>query len=737
MHVSPFEKVSELSELLMMDKVEQNNITRPSTEKDIIIMGGQGVVARDIVQSPVKVKQIDLVESEKLSGMLPTQQKSSAPVTSHPKELEEKLKDVSKYSTESKDASMIITSTSKKKLSRDLNTLVKPPQRIPEPLHPPVPWDIFIKMQPPEVKSEDEGEGEGEGEGGTLYKNNRIASHLPEAMKTLLHVEVNSDGSLKSPWFCSDGIEKKLSVPFLNESDVKWCKWALDQGPDGGKVKVGSSWGRLTKNNDRARFDLNNCNSVAAGSNPTCDSVWGDDSVKSWARSRHPNVPSASICSNGERSNVECFINEKKDTYCILHKAQISFSLQWTVRKEGAKRPSRKFDHSYISVDCPAATTAGNVTASSTNADKSKTAASIIDAFPFPYLFNTTIDPKRQCDYIVKDNVLLYSHDNVLNLAHTMEDLMNVWFLMWLDHGNAKNIGDTILLSIDALRLYNNFNDVPSSFFQTYYQSFKDFFPGSAFGSKTVCFERLVMQTHPTKSFVWDNWHHDLPCSFIGPSSLYQRWNFHVRHSYGLLEADNKHLKSVNEKIKVILIERKESANDWGSYRSSRLIINLNEVKNAISRHINTWMKSESNKEGVQVEFEVRELARLEHIDQLRLIAETSILVGVHGAGIAHLMHMSLGAKYCCGVIEVFPKGEFSPVRGFANMARKMGFKHDRLDVNQAGSLHDGTIIPVEELALKVVHMINAIATESPDKTTTSNPNCVLKDVVENPFLEH
>ncbi len=38
------------------------------------------------------------------------------------------------------------------------------------------------------------------------------------------------------------------------------------------------------------------------------------------------------------------------------------------------------------------------------------------------------------------------------------------------------------------------------------------------------------------KFFVWDSWTTDLPCGFRGPSSLFQRWNFQVRNSYGLLE---------------------------------------------------------------------------------------------------------------------------------------------------------------------------------------------------------
>jgi hypothetical protein len=33
---------------------------------------------------------------------------------------------------------------------------------------------------------------------------------------------------------------------------------------------------------------------------------------------------------------------------------------------------------------------------------------------------------------VINETVLLYSHDNIRNLAHTLNDLMNVWLMLWL-----------------------------------------------------------------------------------------------------------------------------------------------------------------------------------------------------------------------------------------------------------------------------------------------------------------
>ena len=48
---------------------------------------------------------------------------------------------------------------------------------------------------------------------------------------------------------------------------------------------------------------------------------------------------------------------------------------------------------------------------------------------------------------------------------------------------------------------------------------------------------------------------------------------------------------------------------------------------------------------------------------QVRMIAQSSVLIGMHGAAIASSLHMPVGTKYCCGVIEIFPDGEFKPIK--------------------------------------------------------------------------
>ncbi len=54
-------------------------------------------------------------------------------------------------------------------------------------------------------------------------------------------------------------------------------------------------------------------------------------------------------------------------------------------------------------------------------------------------------------------------------------------------------------------------------------------------GRSTVCFKRLIFQPIPLILFTWDGWWQEMKCSFVGPSSLFQRWNLQLRSNYNLL----------------------------------------------------------------------------------------------------------------------------------------------------------------------------------------------------------
>lgn len=97
-------------------------------------------------------------------------------------------------------------------------------------------------------------------------------------------------------------------------------------------------------------------------------------------------------------------------------------------------------------------------------------------------------------------------------------------------------------------------------------------------------------------------------------------------------------------------------------------------------------------------------------------------------------MYMSIGSKDCCGMIEIYPKGEFTPIRGHGNMARKMGILYDRIDIDSKDSHSQGAKVPVDKLVAMLKRMLHN------GKHTDNGPDfkgtCVLPSVIKDLYLE-
>jgi hypothetical protein len=88
---------------------------------------------------------------------------------------------------------------------------------------------------------------------------------------------------------------------------------------------------------------------------------------------------------------------------------------------------------------------------------------------------------------------------------------------------------------------------------------------------------------------------------------------------------------------------------------------------------------------------------------------------------------MSIGEEKCCGVLEIFPQGELTPIKGHGNMVRKMGLYYDRLDIEGKDSQGNGAKVPVQTLVHQMRQMMQQI---------TNKPTCVRDAVIQDPYLE-
>lgn len=219
--------------------------------------------------------------------------------------------------------------------------------------------------------------------------------------------------------------------------------------------------------------------------------------------------------------------------------------------------------------------------------------------------------------------------------------------------------------------------------------------------------------------FTWDGWWQDMRCSFVGPSSLYQRWNFQIRQNY----ARYTNLTFVPaftspDVFRILLVHRTLSHKHGGGagMYTSRIILNMQDVQQALQSALPK-----------NVELVVADLARLSMEEQVHLVHGVHMVVGVHGAGIPNSMHMALGTKHCCGVIEIFPVGEFQSIRGYGNMARRMGYYYERLQLSPMHSTPSGVQLPTNELLPLIEKLYKAQKKQS---------SCVLESVLDDPYFD-
>jgi hypothetical protein len=247
------------------------------------------------------------------------------------------------------------------------------------------------------------------------------------------------------------------------------------------------------------------------------------------------------------------------------------------------------------------------------------------------------------------------------------------------------------------------------------------------------------MQPKPEVPYIFrDNWLRDQRCSFVGPSSIFQRWNLNMRLNsrlYGLSRV-------VDETFHIVLVVRSVKSTDNSTKQqqqsgstestvpisaSSRIFANEKEIITSLQ------VFAELNSARLTVtDLSARTTQAFEK--QLEVISTASLVIGMHGTGIAATVHMPVGHKNCCGVIEIMPPepSEFHKIHGFGNMIRRLGAHYARLDIqakkSSSAQLQSGigSVVPVNELEQLVAVMHNRIV---------HNSSCILSSVVKYVYM--
>ena len=220
---------------------------------------------------------------------------------------------------------------------------------------------------------------------------------------------------------------------------------------------------------------------------PPC---WNTHFLGSWAT----NIVSKRFCDENATSNVQCVDSTLlgvTSRVCTFDNVLLDFSKMRTKPRSGRSPPSRSWEQGFISVDCDVPTMKDDSTAN-------------IGYFP---MYNPSIQwgDEAQCDMQYDGTVILYSHYDIRVLAAVMNDLMNIWTMLWLT-GNSEVTRKLGFMNVDALRPERpNGGDDLHNYQDLYERIFQRVMRASDFEGKTLCVKRLIMQPRYEVNYQYEN----------------------------------------------------------------------------------------------------------------------------------------------------------------------------------------------------------------------------------------
>lgn len=424
------------------------------------------------------------------------------------------------------------------------------------------------------------------------------------------------------------------------------------------------------------------------------------------------------------------------------------------------------------------------------------------------------------CDYVFNETVLLYSHDNIRNFGMMINDYMNIWMMLWLS-GLSRYSKDISLLHFDhfipskraklatssvgmGMGSGNEHSslDHMNQFFKIYNSSFRRILRGVDFPADSrVCFKRIILPMKPPLSYQENAFirlepssstsSEDYSCSpsilsqtgMYAISSLFQRWNLQIRNHFNTLipsslpalHGGGFHSSSssssfssssataalsdnfvTNDKLTVLLLTRSfQTLPSTSNYYLSRVFANQEEIIQMLKSLFASLITQ------VDIQMKVIDLTTIPFEEQILLMSQTSLIIGMSGSSIANSLFMPVGTRYCCGVIEIFPSidstsaggssagGPGSGGKGFRQLSKRLGHLYHRMDIvvstatapttsamdgektagvdSKDSHVAKGTTIPLDSLKEATANVINQIV--------QSTGSCLLPEVLQQPYF--
>lgn len=218
------------------------------------------------------------------------------------------------------------------------------------------------------------------------------------------------------------------------------------------------------------------------------------------------------------------------------------------------------------------------------------------------------------CDVNVTTPVYLMKLDATSNLYHHYCDFVNLYLTMHLN-GSLSELSNNRILIWDTYRYWSNFAPSWKAFTS---QPLLDL---SEYKGKRVCFSNIVFSLLPRMIF---GMYYNMPlipgCSGSG---VFHSFSMHMKYKLGVEDEFNylsDEGKSFSKTIRITLISRSTKF---------RRILNENLLVTALqekSKHFQVNVVDFSH--------------QMPFLEQMKIVANTDVLIGMHGAGLTHCIFL-------------------------------------------------------------------------------------------------
>ncbi|XP_055952447.1 EGF domain-specific O-linked N-acetylglucosamine transferase-like [Argiope bruennichi] len=235
------------------------------------------------------------------------------------------------------------------------------------------------------------------------------------------------------------------------------------------------------------------------------------------------------------------------------------------------------------------------------------------------------------CDLVISEPTFIMKLDATVNMYHHFCDFLNLYATLHLNQTFSTNIH---ILIWDTIPYFSNFEIVWKAFTQHPLMNL------GSFKGKKVCFKDAVFPLLPRMIF---GMYYNMPLiPGCQGSGLFQAFTEHLK--YRLNIKDNYQ----GSNVRITLISRSTQY---------RRILNEDELVSALKTIPDVVVK--------KVNFN-RQMA---FVDQMEISYNTDILIGIHGAGLTHMLFMPVWGA----VFEIFNCEDESC---YADLARLKGLKY-------------------------------------------------------------